>query len=175
MLNFAMVVAAGPAGGGSHGAQRRTRRAVPEPVGHPGAVADVLRVTRGCAIDLAELEWRFTPSGGPGGQHANRSNTRVELRFDLAGSPSLGPRQRERLVARYGPVLRVVADDERSQARNRALAVERLRARLADGLAVPRARTATRPTRGAVQRRLADKQRRSERKRDRARPRTDDG
>lgn len=137
-------------------------------------MADVLRVTRGCAIALAELDWRFSPSGGPGGQHANRSNTRAELRFDVAGSASLGPRQRERLLARYGPVLRIVADDERSQARNRALALERLRDRLAEGLAVPKARTATRPTRGSMQRRLDTKLRRSQVKRGRSRPSPDD-
>ncbi len=137
-------------------------------------MAELLRVTRGCAIAMSELEWRFTPSGGPGGQHANRSNTRAELRFDVAGSASLGPRQRERLLDRYGPVLRIVADDERSQARNRALALERLRSRLAAGLAVPRTRTATRPTRGSIQRRLETKQRRSQVKRARSRPSPDD-
>src|SRR5947209_3177719 len=83
--------------------------------------------TGSCSIPLSELEWRFTPSGGPGGQHANRSNTRVEVRFDVATSPSLGERQRARLLERLGPTVRVVADDERSQARNRALALERLR------------------------------------------------
>ena len=82
----------------------------------------VLRVTRSCSIPLAELSWRFSRSGGPGGQHANTADTRVEVRFDVAGSPSLGPRQRARLIERLGPEVRVVAADERSQARNRALA-----------------------------------------------------
>ena len=131
---------------------------------------DVLRVTRTCAIPLSELEWRFTASGGPGGQHANRANTRVELRFDVAGSPSLGPRQRERLVQRLGPVVRVTADDERSQARNRALALDRLRSRLAAALRVERPRRPTEPSEAAKQRRLEEKRQRSQTKRSRARP-----
>jgi ribosome-associated protein len=132
------------------------------------AVADGIRVTRTLAIPLSELEWRFTPSGGPGGQHANRSNTRVEVRFDVEHSPSLGPRQRDRLLQRLGPVVRVVADDERSQARNRALAAERLRERLADALHIERERRPTKPTKSAGERRLQSKRRRSAAKRDRA-------
>jgi ribosome-associated protein len=128
---------------------------------------DVLRVTAGLAIPVEEVELRFTPSGGPGGQHANRSNTRVEARFDVEASPSLGPRQRARLLDRLGPVVRVVADDERSQARNRALALERLRDRLAAALRVERPRRPTAPTRGAVERRLEAKRRQADRKRDR--------
>src|SRR5438270_11638522 len=92
-----------------------------------------LRVTRTCRIPLDELEWRFSASGGPGGQHANTSNTRAEVRFDVAGSPSLGPRQRARLLARGGPTGRVVASDERSQGRNRQLAVGPLAGRRAAG------------------------------------------
>ncbi|HZN15169.1 MAG TPA: peptide chain release factor-like protein, partial [Acidimicrobiales bacterium] len=80
-----------------------------------------LHVSRTCTIRMAELEWRFTASGGPGGQHANTANTRVELVFDVANSPSLGPRQRDRLLTKLGPTVRIVASDERSQARNRAL------------------------------------------------------
>jgi ribosome-associated protein len=135
---------------------------------------DGLRVTRSLVIPLDELEWRFTPSGGPGGQHANRSNTRVEVRFDVERSPSLGPRQRERLLAKLGPLVRVVADDERSQARNRAFAVERLAARLADALRIEAPRRPTKPTPGAKKRRLDDKRRQSERKRERRRP-SDEG
>ncbi|HVE45573.1 MAG TPA: alternative ribosome rescue aminoacyl-tRNA hydrolase ArfB [Acidimicrobiales bacterium] len=135
---------------------------------------EVLQVNRSCAISLAELEWRFSGSGGPGGQHANTSNTRVELVFDVEHSPSLGPGQRERLLRRLGPVVRVVASDERSQARNRQLALERLRVRLADGLHVPTARRPTRPTAGSRQRRLDAKQRRATLKRQRsARPHDD--
>ena len=99
---------------------------------------DALRVNRTLSIPLDELEWRFTPSGGPGGQHANRSNTRVELRFDVAGSPSLGPRQRARLIERLGPLVRVTVDAERSQLRNRAIALERLADRLGVALETPR-------------------------------------
>jgi ribosome-associated protein len=131
----------------------------------------MLVVSRSCRIPIDELEWRFTGSGGPGGQHANTSNTRVELRFDIAGSPSLGPRQRARLIEKLGPTLRVVASDERSQTRNRALALERLRERLADALHVEPPRHATRPTRAAKKRRLDEKRHRSDVKRTRRSPR----
>jgi ribosome-associated protein len=127
-------------------------------------------VTRSCAIALDELEWRFTGSGGPGGQHANTANTRVEVRFDVTRSPSLGPRQRARLLERLGPVVRVVAADERSQARNRALALDRLRSRLAAALHVERARVATSPSRASKRRRVEAKRQRGETKRLRGRP-----
>ncbi len=130
---------------------------------------EVLEVTRTCRIPMRELDFRFTPSGGPGGQHANRSNTRVEVRFDVAGSPSLGPRQRERLVAKLGPELRVVADDERSQYRNRQIALARLASRLAGGLRVETPRVATRPTKGSQRRRVEAKRATGERKRTRNR------
>lgn len=133
-----------------------------------------LVVSRSCRIPLDELEWRFTGSGGPGGQHANTANTRVELRFDVAGSASLGPRQRARLIERLGPTVRVVASDERSQSRNRALALDRLRDRLADALHVEAPRHATRPTRAAKQRRLDEKRHRSDVKRARQSPRDGD-
>ena len=137
----------------------------------PNDDSGVLRVTPSCAIRLEELEWRFSASGGPGGQHVNTSNTRAEVRFDIAGSPSLGPRQRARLIERFGPELRVVASDERSQLRNRQLALERLRSRLADGLHIERARRPTAPTRGSKEERLESKRRRGETKRRRtARP-----
>jgi ribosome-associated protein len=130
-------------------------------------VPEVLQVSANCAIPLDELSWRFTPAGGPGGQHANRSATRAEVSFDVAASPSLDEAQRARLVQRLGPVVQVAADDERSQYRNRALALERLRRRLAAALHQPPARRATRPSRGAVERRLQAKQRRSTLKRGR--------
>ena len=126
-----------------------------------------LRVTGTCAIPLDELEWRFSGPGGPGGQHANTSNTRVEVRFDVEGSPSLTPSQRARLLDRIGPVVRVVAADTRSQARNRELALSRLRERLADALRTPRARRATAPTRAARRRRIEAKRRRGDLKRQR--------
>ena len=138
-------------------------------------MAEVLSVNRSLRIPLDELEWRFSASGGPGGQHANRSNTRVEIRFDVASSPSLGPRQRARLLEKLGPSVRVVVDAERSQSRNRALALSRLAERLAVALRVERPRTATRPTAGSRERRLAEKRRRSEQKQQRQRPRGDDG
>lgn len=121
----------------------------------------VLRVTRSLVIPLAELSWRYSASGGPGGQHANTANSRVEVVFDIAGSPSLGPRQRARLIARYGPTLRVVARRQRSQARNRAAALERLAERLATGLQVQPGRVSTTPTAGSKERRLEAKRRRS--------------
>ena len=127
----------------------------------------VVRVTSSLAVPLGELHLRFSPSGGPGGQHANKVNTRVELRFDISGSPSLGPRQRARLLERLGPELRLVVDDERSQLRNRQLAVDRFRQRMADALHVDKARRPTRPTRGSKERRLATKRQVSERKRNR--------
>ena len=130
----------------------------------------MLRVTRTCVIPLDELEWRFSASGGPGGQHANTSNTRAEVRFDVRASPSLGPRQRARLLERLGPVVRVVASDERSQTRNRQLAIDRLRSRLAEGLRVARPRRPTAPSKAARERRLSAKHRRADVKRRRARP-----
>ncbi len=125
-------------------------------------------MTRHCAISLSELDWRFTGSGGPGGQHANTANTRVEIRFDIANSPSLGPRQRARLLERLGPAVRVVVSDERSQARNRQLALERLAGRLAMGLQVERQRRPTTATRGSKIRRLDSKRRQGDRKRQRS-------
>jgi ribosome-associated protein len=137
-------------------------------------VGEELRVSRTCSIPLAELEWRFSGSGGPGGQHANTANTRVELRFDVARAPSLGPRQRARLLERLGPVVRVVAADERSQARNRALALDRLRSRLAEALRVRPERRATTPTPASRRRRLEDKRRRQDVKRLRSGPGAED-
>jgi len=130
-----------------------------------------LRVTRTCRIPLDELEWRFTASGGPGGQHANTSNTKAEVRFDVEHSPSLGPRQRARLLQRLGPLVRVVASDERSQTRNRELALLRLQRRLADALHVQRERRPTAPSATARRRRVETKRKRGDVKRLRQRPR----
>ena len=129
-----------------------------------------LRITPSCAIDIDELEWRFTGAGGPGGQHANTANTKVELRFDVANSPSLGPRQRARLLDRLGPVVRVVASERRSQHQNRELALDRLRTRLAEGLHVNPTRVATGPSRAAKKRRVEQKRHHAEIKRARRRP-----
>lgn len=131
---------------------------------------EVLQVNHSCAIPLSELEWRFETSGGRGGQHANRARTRAEVSFDVAASPSLTETQRQRLRARLGDVVRATASDERSQTRNRALALDRLRSRLAAGLRQDRPRKATRPSTGSRQRRLTKKRHRSEVKRTRRRP-----
>ena len=130
----------------------------------------LLRITRSCAIAPDELEWRFTASGGPGGQHANTSNTKVEVRFDIESSPSLGPRQRARLLERLGPVVRVTASERRSQHQNRELAVVRLKARLAAALHIEPKRVSTKPSRAAKKRRVDDKRRHSNVKRNRQRP-----
>ena len=136
----------------------------------PGPDDDGLRVTRTVVVPRAELDVRFTPSGGPGGQHANKTSTRAELTFDVQASTALTEAQRALVVSRLGPVVRVVADDERSQLRNRTLAEQRLASRLAAALHVDRPRRATRPSRGAVDRRIAAKKRRSETKSSRRRP-----
>ncbi|MCU1350986.1 MAG: aminoacyl-tRNA hydrolase [Acidimicrobiales bacterium] len=136
------------------------------------SVGDI-QVTRSVAIPRGEVDVRFTTSGGPGGQHANKTATRVELRFDVEASAALNPDQKARIVGRLGPVVRVVVDDERSQLRNRALAYERLAARLASALHVERPRRATRPSKGAKERRLQAKRQRSETKQ-RRRPPTHD-
>jgi ribosome-associated protein len=133
-----------------------------------------LRVTRTCVIASDELEWGFSGSGGPGGQHANTSNTRVELRFDIEASPSLGPRQRARLIERLGPRVRIVASERRSQLQNRELALERLQERLAAALHVDPPRVATRPSRSAKRARVDQKRRQGERKQTRRAPRADE-
>ena len=125
------------------------------------------------AIPLREITVRATRSSGPGGQHANTTATRVEATFDVAASQSLTDEQKRRIVARAGPRVTAVAQDERSQARNRELALERLARRLSSALVVRRPRRTTRPTKGSVERRLTSKRARSERKRDRRPPASD--
>jgi ribosome-associated protein len=132
--------------------------------------AGELVVTRSVRVPRRELDVRFTTSGGPGGQHANRTASRVELRLDVEASSAFSDAQRAQVIERLGPVVRVVADDERSQIRNRAIAEERLVARLASALHVEQPRRATRPTRGSKERRLTEKKRRSETKKNRRRP-----
>ena len=129
-----------------------------------------IRVTRSVSLDPGEIELRASRSSGPGGQHANTAETRVEAVLDVEGSGSLTPAQKRRVVSRAGPVLRAVAQDERSQARNRQLAVERLVAKLAEALRVERRRVPTRPTDASRERRLAEKRRRAQVKRRRAQP-----
>ena len=128
---------------------------------------DDLRINGALVIPSAELQWRFSRSGGPGGQHANTADTKVELRVDLAGSPTISSRMRDRLVARLGPEVRVVADDERSQARNRDLALRRLRDRLREALREEKPRRRTKPSKAAKQRRLEAKRRQGQKKRQR--------
>ena len=129
---------------------------------------------RGLDIPLAEITWRATTSGGPGGQHANRTLSRVEVAFDVGASSVLGPRQRQRLLDRIGPVVRASAADSRSQARNRQLALERLAGRVDAALRVEAPRRATRPSRSSQVRRVESKRRRGEVKRGRRRPGDDD-
>lgn len=137
--------------------------------------ANDLRVTRTLVVPAHELQWHFSRSGGPGGQHVNTSDTRVELCFDVVASGALGPRQRARLLEAFGPVVRVVAAGERSQARNREVARRRLAERLAAALVPPTRRKATTPSRSSKQRRLDEKHRRSERKQARRWQPGDDG
>ena len=117
-------------------------------------------MTRSVTLPLAEIRLRASRSSGPGGQHANTSETRVEATFDVAASSALTDAQKRRVIARAGPVLRAVAQDERSQARNRDLATERLVARLAEALRIERRRVPTRPSRSSTEQRLAEKKRR---------------
>src|SRR5262249_37250714 len=121
-----------------------------------------IRVTRSVSIPRSEIELRFSRSSGPGGQHAQKSDTRVEAVFDVEASAALSEAQKRRVVARAGPVIRAVAQDERSQWRNRELATERLVDELREALRVPRRRRPTRPTQAAIERRLEQKRRRSD-------------
>ncbi len=129
-----------------------------------------LRVTEGLTIPLAEVAVRASRSSGPGGQHANVTASRVEASFDVYASPTLTEVQRDRILARVGPRVVAIAQDERSQARNRELALTRLAERLAMALAVPKHRRATRPTAASRERRLQAKRQRTERKRERRPP-----
>jgi ribosome-associated protein len=127
-------------------------------------------ISRDVAIPLREVTLRASRSSGPGGQHANVTASRVEASFDVAASSALSEAQKVRVMARCGPVVRAVAQDERSQSRNRELALQRLRTRLAHAVAVPRARRPTKPTAASKARRLEAKRRQSDRKRARRRP-----
>jgi ribosome-associated protein len=135
---------------------------------------DPMRVTRSVSVPLSEIEVRVSRSSGPGGQHANVTASRVEAAFDVETSTALSDIQKQRVIARTGPRLTAVAQDTRSQARNRELALERLRDRLAVALAVPRKRRPTRPSKAAEERRLETKRRQAERKRSRRPPKSDD-
>jgi ribosome-associated protein len=136
---------------------------------------DPLLVRPGTSIPLREITVRASRSSGPGGQHANTTASRIEASFDVAASEALSDDQKRRIMARLGPRVVAVAQDERSQTRNRELALQRLAHRLETALAPRRSRHPTRPTRSSVTQRLDAKRRRSERKRDRRRPAADEG
>jgi ribosome-associated protein len=127
--------------------------------------AESIRVTRSVVLPLSEIELQVSRSSGPGGQHAQKAETRVVAVFDVEGSDALTETQKRRVIARAGPVLRAVAQDERSQSRNRELAVARLVDALRDALRVERKRVPTKPTAAARERRLEQKKRRSRTKR----------
>jgi ribosome-associated protein len=123
------------------------------------------RVTRSVLLPLSEIELRVSRSSGPGGQHANTAETRVEAVLEVEASTALTEVQKRRVVARAGPVLRAIAQDERSQARNRELAIDRLVERLREALRVERARRPTKPTQASNEQRLEAKRRRGATKR----------
>jgi len=123
-----------------------------------------VKVSDQLTIPDAELVWRFGPSGGPGGQHANTANTRAELVFEITDSTVLNNLQRERLTHEFGPRIRVVADDSRSQARNRDVAITRMAERIEKALRPKRRRAPTKPSRGSKERRLRAKREQSQRK-----------
>lgn len=134
------------------------------------SMSDMLPIARDVAIPLDEISLRASRSSGPGGQHANVTDSRIEASFDVGASQTLSDEQKRRVIARCGPVVRAIAQDARGQARNRALALERLAERLERALDVPLTRRPTKPTRAARRRRLEAKRRGAQRKRDRGRP-----
>jgi ribosome-associated protein len=129
-----------------------------------------IRVTRSVVLPLSDVEFRYSRSSGPGGQHAQKSETRVEALLDVESSQALTDAQKRRVLERAGPVLRAIAQDERSQLRNRELALERLVDQLRRALRVERRRVPTRPTEASRERRLEEKRRRSRTKRLRREP-----
>jgi ribosome-associated protein len=133
--------------------------------------SESIRVTRTVALPPGEILLRTSRSSGPGGQHAQKSETRVEAVFDVEASSALSDAQKKRVVAKAGPVLRAVAQDERSQLRNKDLATERLVEALREALRVPRHRVPTKPSKAAKERRLEGKKRRSDTKKLRRAPR----
>jgi ribosome-associated protein len=135
---------------------------------------DGLQVTPSVVVPLGEVELRTSRSSGPGGQHAQKTETRVEAVFDVEASATLSDTQKRRLVAKLGPVVRAIAQDERSQSRNRELALERLEAQLREALKIRRPRRPTKPTKAAKERRLDTKKQRGSTKRLRRPPPTDD-
>lgn len=133
-----------------------------------------IHVNSSLVIPDAELDWKFSASGGPGGQHANRSNTRAELTWDVAGSAVLTGTKRELLTSKLGSSVRIVSDEHRSQTRNREAAEERLGERVREALKQDRPRRATKPTKGSKRRRVEGKRRTSQTKKLRGKPSLDD-
>ena len=133
-------------------------------------MTDFLRIRDGLSLPISEIEIRASRSSGPGGQHANVTASRIEASFDVRASETLDDVQKARISAKLGPRVTAIAQDARSQARNRELALQRLAARLNAALHVPRPRTKTRPTAGSRRRRLDDKKRRGDTKRGRQKP-----
>jgi ribosome-associated protein len=136
-------------------------------------VTDFLHIRDGLSVPISEIEIRASRSSGPGGQHANVTASRIEASFDVRNSSVLSEAQKARISAKLGPRVTAVAQDARSQARNRELALQRLAPRLRDALHVPRPRTKTKPTAGSKRRRLDDKRRRADTKQARRRPESD--
>ena len=132
--------------------------------------SESIRVTRSVVLPRSEIELRTSRSSGPGGQHAQKSETRVEAVFDVEASSALSDAQKRRVVAKAGPILRAIAQDERSQLRNKDLATERLVESLREALRVPRRRVPTKPSAASRERRLEQKKRRSQVKRLRREP-----
>jgi len=133
-----------------------------------------IHVNPSLVIPDGELDWKFSASGGPGGQHANRSNTRAELTWNVAGSAVLSDTNRELLMSKLGSSVRIVSDEHRSQTRNRETAEERLGQRIREALKQDRPRRATRPTKGSQRRRVEGKRRTSQTKKLRGKPSFDD-
>ena len=131
----------------------------------PAMADESIQVTRSVSLPRSEIEFRFSRSSGPGGQHAQKSDTRVEASFDVEASAALSEAQKRRVLAKAGPVLRAIAQDERSQWRNRELATERLVESLRQALKVERRRRPTKPTKASKERRLEQKRRRGDTKR----------
>ena len=129
-----------------------------------------IEVTSTLVIPDAELDWKYTTSGGPGGQHANRSSTRVQLTWNIAASTVIDDRLRARLETKLGPVVRADVDDYRSQLRNKELATERLASKVRAALVEPRKRKKTKPSKGSQRRRLENKKKNSQRKKMRQKP-----
>jgi ribosome-associated protein len=136
-------------------------------------VTEFIRIRDGLSLPISEIELRASRSSGPGGQHANVTASRIEASFDVRASGTLTEEQKARISGKLGPRVTAVAQDARSQARNRELALQRLAQRLDHALRVPRPRTKTRPTLASRTRRLEDKRRRADTKRGRRRPETD--